>query len=470
MTDRSEETQSTTSADEQTRERPRPRPLTDEELEDLANQARPGAIYSEAAWDKKARESLRRIERAIDELEAPDHSPRAVARKRRAREGELPAGLRSRITDHLGPVAYVQLTYSTHEHHVCHVGLRDDGSIEDAIVLVGPQRVRRFEDVREAIDRLIGPPGSTTATDQAPEQIELEEAAEGPDPFGRVYPIEAIEGIGDTYMERIHDEGIHATRGLWNADADQLAERVGRSPKVVQHWQRMAELMAISGIGPQYAELLSRAGVEGIDALASADPDELVSDIRSKQDEIDVRIQGNIVKRARAERWIEAARAHPWPEEDPSATLASSIETGTQPDQAAPFGDVHPVEDVEGIGETYGPQLAEIGIEDTRDLWNADVDRIAEALDASPKTVTRWQQMAELIAIDGIGPQYAELLARSGIHSVDELARADAEELVEAIETKQKDLLVKIQGNVIRTDRVQGWIDSAQAHDPSGQA
>lgn len=465
MTDRSEETQSTTSADEDSRERARPRPLTDEELEDLANRARPGAIYSEAAWDKKARESLRRIERAIDKLEAPDRSPRAVARKRRAREGELPAGLRSRITDHLGPVAYVQLTYSTREHHVCHVGLRDDGSIEDAIVLVGPQRVRRFQDVREAIDRLVGAPGSTTAT----EQIELEEV-EGPDPFGRVYPIEAIEGIGDTYMERIHDEGIHATRGLWHADADQLAEHIGRSPKVVQHWQRMAELMAISGIGPQYAELLSRAGVEGIEALAGADPDELVSDIESKQDEIDVRIQGNVIKRARAERWIEAARAHPWPEEDPSATLASSAEAGTQPDQAVPFGDVHPVEDVEGIGETYGRQLAEIGIEDTRDLWNADVDRLAEALDASPKTVTRWQQMAELIAIDGIGPQYAELLARSGIHSVDDLARADAEELVEAIETKQKDLRVNIQGNVIRTDRVQGWIDSAQAHDPSGQA
>lgn len=275
------------------------RVLTEEERRQLDEMARPGAVYQEAGWTKTAREDLRRIERAIDELEAPESSPRAVARKRRSREGELPAGLRSRVTDALGAVAYVQLVYSTKRHHVCHVGLREDGSIEDVIVLVGPDGVRRFEDLADAIDHL-----TTDRTPSPPRRV----APEGP--FGQVYEVEKIEGIGPEYTEKLLKLGIEDTRALWQANPRELTEAIDVSRKRVDRWRSMSELMAISGIGPQYAELLTRSGIGSIEDLADADPEELLEGIQAKQKKLQVRIQGNIVKRPRVEGWIEDAKAH----------------------------------------------------------------------------------------------------------------------------------------------------------------
>lgn len=275
----------------------RRRPLTDEELRELEEIAKPGALYTEAGWRKKAREDLTRIERAIDRLEAPEGSTRAVARKRRAQAGELPGGLRSRITEALGSVAYVQLSYSSREHHVCHVGLRSDDGIEDAIVLVGPEDVRRFEDVRAAIDALEAPEDEV-----APQR--------GPDPFGDVHKVQDVEGIGETFAEQLARLGIEDTVDLWHADAEQVGEALDVSPKTVTLWQRMAELMAINGVGPQYAELLARSGIHSVDELAEAEAEDVVEAIETKQKDLLVRIQGNVIRAERVQGWIDAARAH----------------------------------------------------------------------------------------------------------------------------------------------------------------
>lgn len=272
------------------------RRLSREERRQLDEKARPGAVYREAGWSKKAREDLHRIERAVDELDAPG-SGRAMARKRRAREGSLPAGLRSRINETMGPIAYVQLSYSTKRHHVCHVGRRLDDGIEDVIVLVGPDGIRRFDEVQEAIDG-IAAPAPSTPTDT------------GPSPFGRVYEIEEIEGVGEVYREGLAEVGIHDTEALWRADPEALAEELDVSAKVTRRWHTMAELMAISGIGPQYAELLVRSGVESIEALASTDADELLDAVQAKQESLDVQIQGNKIQAPRVDGWIQAARTH----------------------------------------------------------------------------------------------------------------------------------------------------------------
>lgn len=456
MTDRTEQTEDETSASGSERTTKRRR-LSREERRKIDETAQPGAVYKETSWSKKAREDLHRIERAVDKLDAPG-SHRAVARQRTATRRELPAGLRTRITEALGAIAYVQLAYSTREHHVCHVGLREDDGIEDAIVLVGPHDVRVFPEIRAAIDEL--------ETDREPEP-----RPEAPDPFGRVYPVEEIEGIGETFREELKTHQVHDTRDLWHADVHRTADDLDIPTKTAQRWRTMAELMAVSGIGPQYAELLARAGVDGIEDLAAREPDELVSEIQAKQETLDVRIQGNVVRRPRVERWIDAARVHPWPEAPAEGPPGSTSTTTSAKDQAAadqaPFGAVYPIVEIEGIGETYTKALAEIGIEDTQALWQADAEGIAEALDVSAKRVETWQRMAELMAISGIGPQYGELLARSGIDSIEDLASADAEALLEAIETKQKDLRVRIQGNVIQTERVQGWIEKARGHEPN---
>lgn len=124
------------------------RKLSRKERETLGDHAHPGAVYREASWEKKSVQGLHRIQEAVDAMERPGG-------RRRARTGtDLPAGIRSRIREALGPIAYVELAYKTREHRVCRVGVRGDEDVEDVIVLVGSESVRRFEDVASAVDTL----------------------------------------------------------------------------------------------------------------------------------------------------------------------------------------------------------------------------------------------------------------------------------------------------------------------------
>ena len=133
---------------------------------------------------------------------------------------------------------------------------------------------------------------------------------------------------------------------------------------------------------------------------------------------------------------------------------------------ADPFqgGQVHPVIDVEGIGEHYSKLLVELGLKDTKQLWNADTTYVAGALKVTPTVVGGWQCMAELMAVTGIGKQYAELLVRADVSSIDELCAETAQPLLARIHKLEKHQGNRIQGNTIGTKSVQSWIDAAQAH------
>jgi predicted flap endonuclease-1-like 5' DNA nuclease len=132
--------------------------------------------------------------------------------------------------------------------------------------------------------------------------------------------------------------------------------------------------------------------------------------------------------------------------------------------QRSPFGDVSPVIDVQGIGPVFAQALDGMGIHDTRDLWAANAAAIATSLDAPLSTVHKWQQMAELIAIKGIGPQYAELLQRSGVGSIAELRGCESKDLLERVTETQAGLEVRIQGNTIGNASVSSWIQAARDH------
>jgi predicted flap endonuclease-1-like 5' DNA nuclease len=133
---------------------------------------------------------------------------------------------------------------------------------------------------------------------------------------------------------------------------------------------------------------------------------------------------------------------------------------------ADPFagGQVHPVIDVEGIGAHYSKLLAEVGIKDTKQLWNADTTYVAGALKVAPAAVEGWQCMAELMAVNGIGKQYAELLVRADVSSIDELCAETAQPLLARIHKLEKHQGNRIQGNTIGIKAVQSWINAAQAH------
>ena len=133
---------------------------------------------------------------------------------------------------------------------------------------------------------------------------------------------------------------------------------------------------------------------------------------------------------------------------------------------ADPFqgGQVHPVREVEGIGEHYGTLLDEMNLKDTKQLWNADPTYVAGALKIRPAAVEGWQCMAELMAVNGIGKQYAELLVRADVSSIDELCAETAQPLLTRIHKLEQHQGNRIQGNTIGIKVVTSWINAAQAH------
>jgi hypothetical protein len=146
------------------------------------------------------------------------------------------------------------------------------------------------------------------------------------------------------------------------------------------------------------------------------------------------------------------------------ATQVRASRAQTQPADPFQGGQVHPVREVEGIGQHYGTLLDELGLKDTKQLWNADTTYVAGALKVSPVAVGGWQSMAELMAVTGIGKQYAELLVRSDVSSIDELCAETAQPLLARIHKLENHQGNRIQGNTIGTKIVQSWINAAQAH------
>lgn len=141
-------------------------------------------------------------------------------------------------------------------------------------------------------------------------------------------------------------------------------------------------------------------------------------------------------------------------------------------DRGDPFqvegAEIHPVQEVEGIGKHYGELLEEIGIMDTRDLWFADPVAVANAIKADLLRVKDWQSMAELMTVEGVGPQYSELLARASVASIPELCVEDPEELTARIQKLEGRLQKRVQGNKIGTKVVKSWIASARSHHNGG--
>jgi predicted flap endonuclease-1-like 5' DNA nuclease len=91
------------------------------------------------------------------------------------------------------------------------------------------------------------------------------------------YKIQDIEGIGSVYGEKLAAAQIASTSNLLEHCATRsgrkkAAETTGVSETLLLKWTNMADMMRISGIGPQFAELLEASGVDTVKNLANAIP------------------------------------------------------------------------------------------------------------------------------------------------------------------------------------------------------
>lgn len=96
------------------------------------------------------------------------------------------------------------------------------------------------------------------------------------------YKIDALEGIGPVYAEKLSAVGITTTDKLLRAcktkkDRKHLATQTGIEEARILKWANMADLFRVKGIGPQYAELLEAAGVDTVVELATRKPENLTA-------------------------------------------------------------------------------------------------------------------------------------------------------------------------------------------------
>lgn len=107
--------------------------------------------------------------------------------------------------------------------------------------------------------------------------------------------------------------------------------------------------------------------------------------------------------------------------------------------------------DIQGVGEVYAEKLIAAGIKDTDALLAkcakpAGRKALAEETGISPKLILTWTNHVDLYRIQGIGPQFAELLEAAGVDTVKELKHRVPENLQAKLEeiNAQKNLTNRV--------------------------
>lgn len=128
------------------------------------------------------------------------------------------------------------------------------------------------------------------------------------------YKIDAVEGIGTVYGEKLRLSSIKDTGELLTAlstpaKRKTVAKETGIPESHITRFANMVDLFRIKGVGPQYSELLEASGVDTTKELSQRVP----SNLLKKMDEVNS--AKNLSKRIPTEkelvRWIEEAKSLP---------------------------------------------------------------------------------------------------------------------------------------------------------------
>ena len=126
--------------------------------------------------------------------------------------------------------------------------------------------------------------------------------------------IKDIEGIGETYAEKLRDAGVRTTADLLKKGGSSkgradLAAAAGLTENQILEWANRADLYRIRGVGSEYADLLETAGVDTVAELARRDAANLAEKLKAANPEKQkVRRQPSIEQ---VGKWIEQAMSLP---------------------------------------------------------------------------------------------------------------------------------------------------------------
>ena len=123
-----------------------------------------------------------------------------------------------------------------------------------------------------------------------------------------------IEGIGETYAAKLQAAGVDTVEQLLEEGAtpngrQELEEKTGIGHKLILEWVNLADLMRISGVGEEYADLLEEAGVDTVKELRRRNAANLHAAMA------EVNGEKNLVRRLPSQKqvadWIEQAKTLP---------------------------------------------------------------------------------------------------------------------------------------------------------------
>ena len=124
------------------------------------------------------------------------------------------------------------------------------------------------------------------------------------------------------------------------------------------------------------------------------------------------------------------------------------------------------IEDVEGIGPTFAQTLSAAGVATTDDLLDrgataAGRGKLAAETGISERLLLEWVNHADLMRINGVGSEYADLLEAAGVDSCAELARRNAANLAQTfqeLDAARPNWIRQVPGEAT----VAGWIEQAK--------
>ena len=125
--------------------------------------------------------------------------------------------------------------------------------------------------------------------------------------------------------------------------------------------------------------------------------------------------------------------------------------------------------DIEGVGDVYAQKLVAAGINKVSELLDKCAapkgrKELAEATGISEKLILRWTNHADLFRINGVGPQFAELLEAAGVDTVKEFRHRVAEILQPKLE--ETNAAKNICNRVPAVSEIQKMIDQAKELEP----
>ncbi len=128
------------------------------------------------------------------------------------------------------------------------------------------------------------------------------------------------------------------------------------------------------------------------------------------------------------------------------------------------------ISDIEGIGPTYAEKLAKAGVKSVKSLLTKGATKqgrieLAEKSGIDDSMILKWVNMADLYRVNGVGSEYSELLEKAGVDTVKELRNRNAENLLakmKEVNSAGKALVRQLPG----LKMVQSWVENAKKLDP----